>query len=201
MPVRREKIRGGITMEKKASTFLLLIIIAVQTLIVAALAVFVFIVGVSPPNMSASADSPAPPAAGAESANVVIALPPPDEAELATIELFGENKFFNLKSNGEAKTSVIVVNVSIKYFNKIDGIKSVDEKINKNKPNLQEIVGIYFQNKTLDEIKEAETRIQAKEDLKKEMNDYLLATIDKEKDRRKVTSIIYDVAFSGWTYQ
>ena len=189
-------------MEKKASTFLLLIIIAVQTLIVAALAVFVFVVGVNPPNMSVSADSAdglSPDASG--SPEVVVYMPPPDEADLATVDLFGENKYFNLKSDGDSKNSVIVVNVSVKYFTKLDGIKNVTEKMNLNKANLQEIVGLYFQSKTLDEIKEADTRIQAKDDLKREMNDFLLSTIDKEKDRRKVTAVIYDVAFSGWTYQ
>ena len=190
-------------LEKKASTFLLLIIIAVQTLIVAALAVFVFIVGVRAPQMAASADSMdmvASPNAP-DGSGTVITMLPPDEADLTSLDLFGENKYFNLKNDGDGKNSVIVVNVSVKYFNKIDGIKNVAEKMNLNKANLQEIVGLYFQNKTLDEVKEADTRVEAKEILKKDMNEFLLSTIDKEKDRRKVTSVIYDVVFSGWTYQ
>jgi flagellar basal body-associated protein FliL len=70
-----------------------------------------------------------------------------------------------------------------------------------NKANLQEIVTTYFMAMSVDEFSRFETKARVKEELKQELNDFLLTTISAEKDRRKVKEVIYDVVFSAWNYQ
>ena len=182
-------------MEKKSSFFIFLIIIAVLTLIVAALTAFIVLIM---PNRMSAVDAQA---SGAAPQAVVTAVTPPDEKYISTMKLFSDRQFFNLKNEDPNKISVCIVDVSIKYHNKVDGIKDVPAKMDLNMDNLKEIVSTYFQNVTLDQIKEIETKARAKEDLKAELNQFLISTVDKEKDRRKVTEVVYEVVFSGWNYQ
>ena len=181
-------------MEKKSNFFILLIIIAVLTMIIAVLAAFIIIVGINKP---AVADVSTP---GVTNAYVPGALPP-DEQYISTMKLFSDKQFFNLKSDDPNKIAVCIVDVSVKYYNKLEGIKDVPAKMTLNQDNLKEIISTYFQNITLEQIKEIETKIKAKEELKIELNQFLISTIDKEKDRRNVGEIVYEVVFSGWNYQ
>ena len=181
-------------MEKKSSFFIFLIIIAILTLVVAALTAFIVLVM---PNMKTTAE----PSSGAQTQIVVPSVTPPDERFISTMKLFSDRQFFNLKNEDPNKISICIVDVSIKYHNKLDGIKDVQAKMDLNMDNLKEIVSTYFQNISLDQIKEIETKAIAKEELKAELNQFLISTIDKEADRRKVTEVVYEVVFSGWNFQ
>jgi hypothetical protein len=152
------------------------------------------IVGINSPQQAAA------PGAAAQADSVQLA-PPPDEASLATMALFSDRQFFNLKNSGSSTLSVCIVDVSIKYFSKVDGIKDVAAKLTLNQNNLKEIVSSYFQELTRDEIEQISTKAAAKDDLKKELNEYLISTISNDGDRKKVSEIIYEVVFSGWNYQ
>ena len=181
-------------MEKKSSFFIFLIIIAILTLVVAALTAFIVLVM---PNMKTTTE-----ASGSVQAQVVVpSVSPPDERFISTMKLFSDRQFFNLKNEDPNRISICIVDVSIKYHNKLDGIKDVQAKMDLNMDNLKEIVSTYFQNISLDQIKEIETKAKAKDELKAELNQFLISTIDKEADRRKVTEVVYEVVFSGWNYQ
>ena len=182
-------------MEKKGSFFIFLVIIAVLTLIIAALVSFIMLVGINSPSAAAggndAASSPAVSGMFGE---------PPDEASLDTVSLLDKSQPINLKSDDPSKPAYALVSMSVKYFIKIDGIKDVQAKITLNKANLQEIATTYFMAMGLEEFSKFETKAKVKEDLKKEMNEFLLSTISTEKDRRKVKEVIYDVIFSEWNY-
>jgi uncharacterized protein (UPF0333 family) len=182
-------------LEKKGNFFILLIIIAVLTLIIAVLAAFIVIVGINGSPQVASE-------AGAAGSGDFLSVTPPDESTLATMPLFADRQFFNLKNtSGSSQLSVCIVDVSIKYFTKIDGIKDVPAKLELNQGNMKEIVSTYFQELTRDEIEKISTKADAKENLKRELNEFLISTISSDKDRKKVSEIVYEVVFSGWNYQ
>ena len=183
-------------MEKKGSFFLFLIIIAILTLIIAVLVSFILLVGINSPAVASDG-------AGAQGAagSYVATGDPPNEADLATAPLLDSNSPINLKTDSPLKPSFAIVELSVKYFTKIDGIKDVEAKINLNKANMQEIATTYFMAMDVEEFSRFETKARAKEELKQELNDFLLTTISAEKDRRRVKEVIYDVVFSSWNYQ
>jgi len=178
-------------LEKKSSFFIFLIIIAILTLIIAALVSFIMLVGI---NASNSAPN------GGES-SATVSVEPPDESLLANLVLLESARPINLRTDDPTRPSFALVEMSIKYFKQVDGIKDVQAKITLNTANLQEIVTTYFMAMGVDEFSKFETKARAKEELKKELNEYLLMTISSEKDRKKVDEVIYDVVFSAWNYQ
>ena len=182
-------------MEKKSSFFIFLIIIAVLTLIIAALVTFIMLVGINTPSAVAEGANPggAPP--------VTVAGEPPKEDSLATVLLLESGKPINLRTDDPARPSYALIEMSVKYFTKVDGIKDVEAKMTLNKANLQEIVTTYFMAMSVEEFSKFDTKPRVKEELKKELNVFLLTTISAEKDRRKVKEVIYDVVFSAWNYQ
>lgn len=182
-------------MEKKGNFFLFLIIIAVLTLIIAVLVSFILLVGINGP--AAAADS----SNAVNSGSPAMTGEPPDEASLATVQLIDSSQPINLMSDNPLKPSYAIVEMSVKYFSKVDGIKDVEAKMTLNKANLQEIVTTYFMAMNVEEFSRFETKAKSKDDLKQAMNEFLLTTISSEKDRRKVKEIIYDVVFSAWNYQ
>jgi len=183
-------------LEKKGSFLVFLFIIAILTLIIAALVAFIMLVGINNPAVSAEGA-----VNGGDANPYVLAGEPPDEASLATIILLESGQPINLLTNDAAKPSFALVEMSVKYFIKVDGIKDVQAKMALNKANLQEIVTTYFMTMSVDEFSRFETKARAKDELKQELNEFLLTTIAGEKDRRKVKEIIYDVVFSAWNYQ
>ena len=182
-------------LEKKGSFIVFLFIIAVLTLVIAALVTFIMVVGINNPAIAAEG------ANTNESNPYVLAGEPPDEASLATIILLESGQPINLLPGDAAKPSFALVEMSVKYFIKVDGIKDVQAKMALNKANLQEIVTTYFMTMSVDEFSRFETKARAKDELKQELNEFLLTTISGEKDRRKVKEVIYDVVFSAWNYQ
>ena len=193
-------------MEKKGSSFIFLIIIALMTLIIAVLATFILLVGISGNTMAAenggAGGGGAGGAGGAADDSVynTIFISPPDESELSAMQLLTSSQPINLKSENPQKPSYAIVDMSIKYFNTVEGIKDINSKMTLNKANLQEIVTTYFMAMDVSEFSNFETKIAAKKDLKEQMNIFLISTIAVEKDRRKVKEIVYDVIFSAWNY-
>jgi len=178
-------------LEKKSNFFVLLVIIAVLTLIIAVLSAFIIIVGINPPGVSAAESN--------SSSSNGAALQPIDDSLISTVKLF-DKELFRVHCD-EGKLAVVKADVTIKYINKIDGIKDVPAKITLHEDSLREIAGKYFQRLDCKYMGAIETRLQAKEDLKDEMNAFLLATIEKDSDRKKVSEIIYEVVFPTWTEQ
>ena len=168
-------------MEGKSSSFIVLIcVVAVLSLALAFLTGYVLFMGGSSTGQAA------------EQKKVTV----PKDRELALEQIFSSNTAFNLKSTQNDKSlHVILVNAQIQYFAKFDGIKDTTAKIQTNKGKLAEIVGTYFQNLTIDDVKKPEAKEKARDDLKKLMNEYLMQ--NEEKDGELVYSIIFDY----WFYQ
>lgn len=181
-------------MEKKSNFFVFLLIIAVLTLIIAALVSFIILVGVNGPAASAEG-------ANNNNSNFTVTVEPPEEGSLTTLVLLEAGKPINLMTSDPTRPSYALVEMSIKYFIKVDGIRDVESMIHLNAANLQEIVTTYFMAMGVDEFSRFETKARVKDELKQEFNNYLISTISSDKERRKVTEVVYDVVFSAWNYQ
>ena len=168
-------------MEGKGSFFILLFIVAFLSLTLAGLAGYVFFFSGSTQSASEAVH---------HQAKVVR---PPDE-DLAVKKLFEEKgKYFNLapSETDDKKLSVIQVGVELVYFKKVKGVKEPAAKIAAYDGEIREIVGTYFQNKTLEDVRKPETKQKAKEEITKEINKLL-----GEKE-----NIIYTINFGEWFYQ
>ena len=182
-------------MEKRGNFFVLLVVIAVLTLIIAVLSAFIMIVGVNPPVGAVHAETqPTVDESGRA------ALAPMDPRLLSTIRLFPERQLFNVSCDKD-RLAVVIADVSITYINRVDGIRDVNAMITLFEDNLREIVGKYFGKMECGVISDVETRLQAKDDLKDEMNNFLISTIENERDRRRVEEIVHEVVFPTWNFQ
>lgn len=120
----------------------------------------------------------------------------PKDSELALEQMFESNTAFNLQTTKEDKDiHVILVNLQVQYFIKFDGIKDTTLKIQSNKSKLSEIVGTYFQNLSIDDVKNPDAKEKARIELKKMMNDYLMQNEKKDGD------LVYSIIFDYWFYQ
>lgn len=169
----------------KGSFIVLLVIVAVLTLALAVLAGYLFFVTGTPQNTNKVSQSQA---AAAQTPKR------PSSSELASKKLFEEKKFFNLKSVDD-KNPVIQIRAELIYFKKVKGIKNVEQKIANYESKIKEVIGTYFQQSTLEQVKDPGFKTKAREDLKKELNDLLSS------DEKKQYDIIYDVVFEDWFYQ
>jgi flagellar basal body-associated protein FliL len=174
-------------MESKKSTSVLIVIIAALTLTLVVLSIFVvFSSKTSQEFLGLKFGS---------NFSLETKMPKrPSQNEMATKRLFEENVIYNLK-NDNGELSVIQVNVVIEYYKKVKGIRNVEKKINSFESAMRELVGNYFQNMTISEVKDPNTRLKAKEDLTIEINDLL------NSDENKYYQIVYDVIFEKWFYQ
>jgi predicted CopG family antitoxin len=120
----------------------------------------------------------------------------PKDDELALISMFDKNTAFNLKSSEKDSTiHILLVNVHLQYYKELKGIDDTTAKIETNKKKLSELVGTYFQQLSIDDVKKGEAKEKAREDLKKMMNDYLL--------QNEVVNgeLVYSIIFDYWFYQ
>lgn len=171
-------------MEGKSSFFVLLFIVAFLSLALAILAGYVVFFS------------------GNEKKTEVITVRTevPSEDDLESMLLFEGKKIFNLKPSsvsGEATKSIPVIQVSVelKYFKKVKGIKNVPEKIIPHLKEINELVGNYFLNATLEEVSQGTAKEKAKKELAKQINDLLKAAGNGKND------IIYTVIFEEWFFQ
>ena len=168
----------------KGSFVVLLIIVAVLTFALAVMASYLFFVAGNPTS------------AQIQYVNTNVGHEPTrvPSAELSSKKLFEEKKFFNLKAVDD-KTSVIQLGAEIVYYKKVKGIKVVEEKIAGFETKMKESIGTYFQNMTLEQVKDPKTKEKANTELIKQLNDLLSSDEEKHYD------IIYDIIFEDWFYQ
>lgn len=151
-------------MEKKGIYTVLLSIIAVLSLALAVLIVFLFI---SYPSVKKEK---------ASSANNEISERIVPDDELMEYQLFdGEDKVFALKDEPNHTDSLVLVSVSIKcdVGEKRKNEEKIKSLISLYTSELEEAVGDYFAEMTYSEAKNIETRNKAREDLMKIFNNIL----------------------------
>ncbi|MCX7922382.1 MAG: flagellar basal body-associated FliL family protein [Clostridia bacterium] len=167
-------------MEGKGSFFVLLIIVAVLTLTLAVLAGYLFFVSGSPRNTVEVSKQ--------ETTQV------PKDEELQKLDLYGENgtEILTLKKTNEKQIAVITVNVELKYYKEIKGIKDPKSKLEFYTSEVKELISTYFQKMTLDEVNAPETKEKTAKELKNKINDLLNAN---EKEKKP---IVYSVNFGKW---
>ncbi|HHV60389.1 MAG TPA: flagellar basal body-associated FliL family protein [Clostridiaceae bacterium] len=134
------------------------------------------------------------PKAGDNIQSVNLETPPPSDNELSKMSLF-EDQIFNLKNAQSGGMHIIKVGVEIQYFKKVKGIKDVDAKLDLHKGTIKELVGTYFQNKTLDDVMAEDAKQKAKQELTTQINELLSLN---EKENKK---IVYTIVFEEWFYQ
>ncbi len=172
-------------MESKGTFFILIIVVAVLTLTLAALAGYLFIVqGASQENTHAANSS-------AEVKEV------PEEEDLLIIPLYEGKRYFNLKNDDPKKIAMMQVNVKLKCFKTLKENKKVkvEEKVAAYSDEIQELVVRFFLTKTIEDVKNLEVMDNAKNDLNKEINALLNEGVKRPED------IVYKVIFSEWLFQ
>jgi len=115
------------------------------------------------------------------------------DEDLSVISLFEDDNFFNLKSDN--KLSIIQISAQLKYKKSVKGIKNVDDKISFNLGKIKEIFGTYFQNLTVEDVKQPDAKVKANEELVKAINEFLLSNEKYKED------IVYEIEFDKWFYQ
>ncbi len=167
---------------KKSGFFILISVVAFLSLTLVLLASYIFFVG---GNVGVGQ--------AAETKKEIVV---PKDKELALEQMFETNTAFNLQTTKEDKNiHVILVNLQVQYFIKFDGIKDTTLKIQSNKSKLSEIVGTYFQNLSIDDVKNSDAKEKARAEIKKMMNDYLMQNEKRDGD------LVYSVIFDYWFYQ
>ena len=151
------KLDRGVPFGRERHIYNLLAIIAVLTLSLAVLIIFLFI-SYNPNQQQAANISP-----GASISERIV----PDE-EMLEFKLFGgEEKLFALKSEQENPNSLVMVSVTIKCDagERRRREKDIATRVNTYISEMEEAVGDYFAAMTLTEAKELETRYKARDDL------------------------------------
>ena len=167
-------------MESKSIYTILLAIIAVLTLTLAVLIIFLFVT--YNPNVRAAGDVQTD---GTMTERIV-----PDD-EMIEFKLFnGEEKMFALKSEPEHPDAIVLVSVSLKSEagpkkKKAKEITTLNTELYLSE--LEEAVGDYFAAMTLSEARELETRYKARDDLINTFNEILNA------NKHPMEKIVYKV--------
>ena len=172
-------------LESKGTFFILIIVVAVLTLTLAALAGYLFLVQGTPGAKSAQTQE-------TEAVKEI-----PKEADLTIIELYeGGKKYFNLK-NDDDKIAVIQVNIALKHFNEIKENKKIKvaEKMQANVLEIKELVSTYFMQVTLEDVKHSDAKEKAKVELKKQINELL------NEGEKEPYEFVYKVIIDEWLYQ
>ncbi len=178
-------MRGQKNLESKGTFFILIIVVAVLTLALAALAGYLFLVQGTP---GTHAEANLNPGQAEEDLK-------PEEA--VRLPLYDSKKYFNLKNEDPKKIAVIQVSVYLKCIGKLktDKKANVEEMVTAYTPEIQEKVMRFFMNLTLEEVKNPEVFDSAKESLKTQINEIL------NTGRKEPEKIVYEVIFSEWFYQ
>lgn len=168
-------------MEGKSSYFVLLVIVACLSITLAFLAIGYF--------FFASGSNP-------EKEVVVVSEVIPKDDELSNKVIF-ESKNFNLKKTDTKQVAVISLSASMKHFKTVDDLKEADvtAKIDFYSNEINSAIGTYFQDLTLEDVAQKDTRTKAEEDLKKIINEILT------KNDKKASPLVYSVTFDYWFYQ
>lgn len=178
-------MRGQENLESKGTFFILIIVVAVLTLALAALAGYLFLVQGTPGTHAE---------ANLNTGQAEEELKPENAIRLS---LYDSKKYFNLKNEDPKKIAVIQVSVYLKCIDKLktDKKANVEELVTAYTPEIQEKVMRFFMNLTLEEVKNPEVFDSAKESLKTQINEIL------NTGRKEPEKIVYEVIFSEWFYQ
>lgn len=172
-------------MESKGPFFILIVVVAVLTLTLAALAGYLFLVqGTSN--------------RGTEIKTTTSAKVVPKEEDLVTLPLYDQKSYFNLKNDDPKKIAMIQVDVKLRClveFKENKKTVKVEEKLLSYSDEIKELVIRFFLNMTIDEIKNTSVMDTAKEELKKQINELL------NEGQKEPQEIVYKVIFSEWLFQ
>jgi flagellar basal body-associated protein FliL len=174
-------------LESKGTFFILIIVVAVLALTLAALAGYLFLVqGTS--NSS-----------GTAVASEATVKEVPKEEDLVKIPLYADKSYFNLKNDDPNKIAMMQVNVTLKCYKTLKEKENkkviVEEKIDAYSDEIKELVSRFFLSETLEDVKNLEVMDQAKEELRKQINELL------NEGNKHPEDIVYKVIFSQWLFQ
>ncbi len=171
-------------MESKGVFFILIIVIAILTLSLAALAGYIFIVQGNSDNDKESI----------ETAKVDPDIPAKEDR--IVIQLFDKARTFNLKNKNSDKVSVIQANVALDCHKVLANNKKavVTDIIANYGSEIQELVVRFFLEKTIDDVKNTAVMDEAKAELEEKINNLLNEGVKKPED------IVYKVIFSEWIF-
>jgi flagellar basal body-associated protein FliL len=178
-------------LESKSTFFILIIVVAVLTLSLAALAGYIFIVQGSLGGGGSEADGSLAAAGGENEKHI------PKEEDLIKVPLYGDARYFNLKSADSGKTSIIQANVTLKCYKTLKNNKraNVEEMLAARSEEIQELIVRFFLTLTEDEVRDPAVLDKAKEDLANQINALMNEGVDKPDD------VVYKVVFSEWLFQ
>lgn len=162
---------------KNRFSIILLVIIAALAIALASITVYVLVGG-----------------NGASTKVEKVEITRPADTEVSVKQIF-DKKLMNLKTSEDKKVSVIQISSEIVYYNKVTGIKDIATKLKNYDGEMKELMGTYFQNLTLEDVKKPETKEKAKKELTKQLNDLLNANEKNKND------IVYTINFNEWFYQ
>lgn len=159
----------------------LIIIVAILTITVSALSIYLLVVNSDSKNDSSTT------VASSSTVNFK-----PNSENCGNIMLFEESQALNLKYNDNEKPVYISMNMELQYYK---NIKNAEEKINSRLSEIRELVSTYFQKMTLEEVKKPETKDKARKELTEQINKLLSTETEDGRD------LIYTVIFERWLYQ
>jgi len=170
----------------KGNFTILLFIISILTLTLAVLAGYLFFVGGGSQKNTVTKVVE----------NKVIEIP---DEQRGNYQVFEDKQYFNLKDDEDNKDSVIIIEKCILIYDK--GKKSKNEegyiaKFDMYKNEISEKIGIYFQNTTLSQVKQANYVDTVKKDLKEIINK-LLNSSEKAGEEKE---FVHDITIR-WFYQ
>lgn len=173
-------------MESKSTFFILIIVIAVLSLTLAALAGYLFIV------QGASNDKGGSTALSESEVEKKI----PKKDERTNIALFEDKRTYNLKNDNTDKVSMMQVHVALDCYKQLKNDKKavVADRVAAYTDEIQELVVRFFLTKTVSDVEDVAVMDKAKEELAKQMNDLLNEGVKEPED------IIYKVIFSEWMF-
>jgi flagellar basal body-associated protein FliL len=165
---------------KGISFIILLVIVALLTMILAGVVIFFLVT---------SGNQKTPESETHKTGESIIV---PSEDELESIVLF-EKGVFNLKGTDAAKSNIMRTNIVIKYHKEIEDLDA-KAKIEHNIDDIKEMIGIYFQEVTIDQVKQKQWE-KFKKDLKEKANNLLNSNENAKNE------IIYTFVFSEFNYE
>jgi flagellar basal body-associated protein FliL len=171
-------------MGSKSVFFILIVVIAILTLSLAALAGYIFIVQGNSGDGSSEA--------AVEEVNADI----PSKDDLVTIELNDDALTYNLKNDDPNKVSVIQVKVALNCYKQLSNDKKavVTDIVANYSNEIKELVVRFFLEKTINDVKNISVMDEAKTELAKQINSLLNEGVKKPED------VVYKVIFSEWIF-
>jgi flagellar basal body-associated protein FliL len=178
-------------LESKSTFIILIVVVAILTLSLAALAGYIFIVQGSLGGGSKETEGGLAASAGEHEKQI------PKEDDLIKVPLYDSARYFNLKSDGSSKTPIIQANVTLKCYKtlKNNKKKDVEEMVAARSEEIQELIVRFFMTLTEDDVKNPAILDKSKEDLTEKINALMNEGVDKPED------VVYKVIFSEWLFQ